>query len=97
MNAAFTSHIVGMSRDESAALLELPLPPGRPSPSTSAASAGTPGDVAFWDNRAVQHYAVVGLLAAAPGDGAGDDRRRPAPLRDGGRAGITDTQFSGKR
>ena len=56
VNRAFTQHIVGLDPDESAELLELPVPPGHlprvPVPVQLAA-----GDVAFWDNRSTQHYA----------------------------------------
>ena len=57
VNAAFTQHIVGLDPDESAELLDLPVPPGRHSPSTSVRFRWQPGDVAFWDNRSTQHYA----------------------------------------
>ena len=38
----------------------------------------SPGDLAIWDNRATQHYAVVRLLPPAPGHGAHHRHRRPA-------------------
>ena len=37
VNATFTQHIVGLDPDESDGLLELPVPAGRPTPSTNAA------------------------------------------------------------
>ena len=57
VNEIFVSHIVGLEPAESEALLGY-LSAGPGSPSTSAASAGPPDAIAFWDNRVTQHYAV---------------------------------------
>ena len=57
VNAAFTSHIVGMERGESARLLRL-LYRQATVPEYQCRFRWRPHSVAFWDNRAVQHYAV---------------------------------------
>jgi taurine dioxygenase len=56
VNAAFTSHIVGMDRAESDALLEL-LYRQATVPEYQCRFRWRPYSIAFWDNRAVQHYA----------------------------------------
>lgn len=56
VNAAFTSHIVGMDRTESSRLLEL-LYRQSAVPEYQCRFRWKPYSVAFWDNRAVQHYA----------------------------------------
>jgi taurine dioxygenase len=56
VNAAFTQHIVGMDRDEGAALLEL-LYRQAAVPEYQCRFRWTPGAIAIWDNRATQHYA----------------------------------------
>lgn len=56
VNRAFTQHIVGMDPAESRALLEqLWIQAGFPE--YQCRWRWQPGDVAFWDNRATQHYA----------------------------------------
>lgn len=56
VNRAFTQHIVGMEPAESRALLEqLWIQAGFPE--YQCRWRWQPGDVAFWDNRATQHYA----------------------------------------
>jgi taurine dioxygenase len=57
VNAAFTSHIVGMPPDESDRLLER-LYAQASVPEYQCRFRWRPHSVAFWDNRAVQHYAV---------------------------------------
>jgi taurine dioxygenase len=57
VNAAFTSHILGMSRDESDALLER-LYRQASIPEYQCRFHWRRHSIAFWDNRAVQHYAV---------------------------------------
>jgi taurine dioxygenase len=57
VNAAFTQHIVGMDPVESAALLDF-LYRQASYPEYQCRFHWTPGAVAFWDNRATQHYAV---------------------------------------
>ena len=56
VNAAFTQHIVGMDRDESAALLAL-LYRQAAYPEYQCRFRWTPDALAIWDNRATQHYA----------------------------------------
>lgn len=56
VNAAFTSHIVGMERAESDRLLEL-LYRQAAVPEYQCRFRWRPCSIAFWDNRAVQHYA----------------------------------------
>lgn len=57
VNAAFTQHIVGMERDESAALLKH-LYAQATIPEYQCRFRWTVNALAFWDNRASQHYAV---------------------------------------
>jgi len=57
VNAIFTSHIVGMPRDESDALLEF-LYRQATIPEYQCRFRWQKNSIAFWDNRAVQHYAV---------------------------------------
>jgi taurine dioxygenase len=57
VNAPFTSHIVGMDADESDRLLEL-LYRQATVPEYQCRFRWRPYSVAFWDNRAVQHYAA---------------------------------------
>lgn len=57
VNAAFTSHIVGMEPDESDRLLDL-LYRQATVPEYQCRFRWRPYSIAFWDNRAVQHYAV---------------------------------------
>jgi taurine dioxygenase len=56
VNAVFTSHIEGMPREESDALLDF-LYRQATVPEYQCRFHWEPGSVAFWDNRAVQHYA----------------------------------------
>ena len=57
VNAAFTSHIVGMASDESAALLAL-LYRQANIPEYQCRFRWAPDSFALWDNRCAQHYAV---------------------------------------
>lgn len=57
VNRPFTSHVVGLSGDESDELLEL-LCRQADLPEYQCRFRWAPGSVAFWDNRATQHYAV---------------------------------------
>jgi taurine dioxygenase len=56
VNRPFVSHLVGMDIDESRALLDL-LCRQTDSPEHQCRFTWTKDAVAFWDNRAVQHYA----------------------------------------
>jgi taurine dioxygenase len=56
VNAAFTSHIVGIERAESDRLLEK-LYRQATVPEYQCRFRWRPFSIAFWDNRAVQHYA----------------------------------------
>jgi taurine dioxygenase len=56
VNAAFTSHIVGMESAESDRLLDL-LYRQATVPEYQCRFRWRPYSIAFWDNRAVQHYA----------------------------------------
>jgi len=57
VNAIFTTHIAGMPEDESEELLKL-LFKQASVPEYQVRFKWAPGSIAFWDNRAVQHYAV---------------------------------------
>ena len=57
VNRIFTSHIVGMDPDESIQLLE-ELCRNATYPEYQCRFHWEPNSIAFWDNRAVQHYAV---------------------------------------
>ncbi len=58
VNANWTQSIDGLAREESAALLRFLLDHVK-SPEFQVRLHWNQGDVAFWDNRAVQHYAVA--------------------------------------
>jgi taurine dioxygenase len=64
VNAIFTSHIVGMDSDESDALLER-LVREASVPEYQCRFRWEKNSVAFWDNRAVQHYAASDYWPAA--------------------------------
>ncbi|WP_236792895.1 TauD/TfdA family dioxygenase [Amycolatopsis sp. GM8] len=57
VNPAFTTHIVGLDRAESDALLRVLFAQAHV-PEFQIRFAWTENAVAFWDNRATQHYAV---------------------------------------
>ncbi len=57
VNVAFTSHIVGMARDESDALLKR-LYRQATFPEFQCRFRWAPNSLALWDNRCTQHYAV---------------------------------------
>jgi taurine dioxygenase len=57
VNAIFTSHIVGMPREESDALLDF-LFQQASIPEYQCRFRWQKNSIAFWDNRSVQHYAV---------------------------------------
>ncbi|MEM9739244.1 MAG: TauD/TfdA family dioxygenase [Pseudomonadota bacterium] len=57
VNAAFTSHIKDMSRAESDTVLER-LYRTAANPEIQCRFRWTPGSIAFWDNRACQHFAA---------------------------------------
>ncbi|MFE1588392.1 TauD/TfdA dioxygenase family protein [Streptomyces sp. NPDC058737] len=57
VNTSFTTHITGMDRDESDRLLRLLFQQAHV-PEYQVRWRWQAGDVAFWDNRATQHYAV---------------------------------------
>lgn len=56
VNRSFTQHIVGLDREDSTGLLDL-LYYQATFPEYQCRWQWRPGDVAFWDNRATQHYA----------------------------------------
>jgi taurine dioxygenase len=57
VNTAFTDHIKGMDRDESDTLLKF-LYSRAAIPEYQCRFRWAPGSIAFWDNRACQHYAA---------------------------------------
>lgn len=63
VNAAFTSHIVGMDPEESAELLDR-LYATAANPEIQCRFRWTPGAIAFWDNRACQHFAASDYFPA---------------------------------
>lgn len=58
VNASFTTRIVGLAREESDRLLRLLFQQAHV-PEYQVRFHWQAGDVAFWDNRATQHYAVA--------------------------------------
>ena len=63
VNAAFTSHIVGMDKNESDELLKR-LYATAANPEIQCRFRWTKGAVAFWDNRASQHFAASDYFPA---------------------------------
>lgn len=63
VNGAFTSHIVGMDPDESANLLKR-LYALAANPEIQCRFRWTAGAIAFWDNRACQHFAASDYFPA---------------------------------
>ncbi|MEU5833145.1 TauD/TfdA family dioxygenase [Streptomyces diacarni] len=61
VNTSFTTHIVGMDRAESDRLLA-ELVRQAHVPEYQVRFAWQPGDIAFWDNRATQHYALFDYM-----------------------------------
>ncbi|GAA3753413.1 TauD/TfdA dioxygenase family protein [Streptomyces tremellae] len=57
VNSSFTTHITGLGRDESDRLLRLLFQQAHV-PEYQVRWRWSAGDIAFWDNRATQHYAV---------------------------------------
>jgi taurine dioxygenase len=57
VNQAFTTHVVGLDRDESDRLLRYLFLQAH-TPEFQVRFSWEPNSVAFWDNRATQHYAV---------------------------------------
>lgn len=57
MNQAFTTHIAGLEKPESDRLVRYLFLQVH-TPEYQVRFHWTPGAVAFWDNRATQHYAV---------------------------------------
>jgi taurine dioxygenase len=57
VNTSFTTRITGMARDESDRLLRFLFQQAHV-PEYQVRFRWQPGDIAFWDNRATQHYAV---------------------------------------
>ncbi|WP_338702656.1 TauD/TfdA family dioxygenase [Streptomyces sp. Q6] len=65
VNTSFTTRILGVERAESDRLLRILFQQAHV-PEFQVRFTWQPGDIAFWDNRATQHYAVADY---------GDDRR----------------------
>ncbi|MDX2237995.1 MAG: TauD/TfdA family dioxygenase [Hyphomonadaceae bacterium] len=63
VNTAFTSHIVGLSRKESDWLLAH-LYEQAANPDIQCRFRWAPGSIAFWDNRACQHFAASDYFPA---------------------------------
>jgi taurine dioxygenase len=63
VNTAFTSHIEGLSASESAALLAH-LYATASNPEIQCRFRWQPGSIAFWDNRASQHFAASDYFPA---------------------------------
>jgi taurine dioxygenase len=61
VNKEFTARIVGMHPEESAALLRL-LTDQATNPNHQVRHSWAPGDVAVWDERLTQHFAVADYL-----------------------------------
>jgi taurine dioxygenase len=58
VNSGFTSHIAGLSRVESRALLDMLFRLIESTPRIQCRVHWQPGTLTFWDNRCVQHHAV---------------------------------------
>lgn len=58
VNSGFTTHILGVSREESEALLTRLFDEVK-RPEYQVRFRWQPGSIAFWDNRATQHYGVA--------------------------------------
>jgi len=58
VNPTFTSHLVGLSPKESATILSLPYE-HITQPERTVRWKWQVGDLAFWDNRATAHYAIL--------------------------------------
>ncbi|MEE9279798.1 MAG: TauD/TfdA family dioxygenase [Myxococcota bacterium] len=58
VNSGFTSHIVGLSRRESRAVLDLLYRHIDSTPRLYCRVEWEPGTLAFWDNRCTQHHSV---------------------------------------
>jgi taurine dioxygenase len=58
VNRGFTSHIVQLSRPESAALLEMLYRMVETNPAITCRIRWTPNTLVFWDNRCTQHHAL---------------------------------------
>lgn len=58
VNSGFTSHIVGLSRTESRALLDMLYRHIASTPRLLCRVEWTPNTLTFWDNRCTQHHAV---------------------------------------
>lgn len=58
VNEAFTSHILGLERHESDAILAMLFAHISRSPAIQCRVRWEPGTLVFWDNRCVQHFAV---------------------------------------
>jgi len=63
VNTAFTSHIEGLSEEESRWLLDH-LYPTAADPEIQCRFRWRPGSIAFWDNRLVQHFAASDYFPA---------------------------------
>lgn len=63
VNKEFTSHLVGMDPDESSAILRV-LTDRFLNPNIQLRYRWTVGDVAIWDERCTQHFAVADFLPA---------------------------------
>jgi taurine dioxygenase len=64
INSTFTTHIKGMGRKESAALLKLLLEHIASRPEFHVRFKWEPDSIAFWDNRCTQHYALADYYPA---------------------------------
>ena len=61
VNSGFTTHILGVSDDESNALLQRLFDEVK-RPEYQVRFSWQPGSIAFWDNRSTQHYGVADYI-----------------------------------